>query len=48
MREPSRGKGKVTASGFVTAMTFFDGSTWKPEKNLHTDQVRTEYKNRFN
>ncbi len=40
--------GNVTASGFATAMTFFDGTTWVPEKNLHTDMIRTEYRNRFN
>lgn len=48
MRQSARGLGKVTASGFATAMTFFDGSTWVPEKNLHSDMVRTEYRNRFN
>ncbi len=29
-------------------MTFFDGTTWVPEKNMHSDMVRTEYRNRFN
>jgi hypothetical protein len=29
-------------------MTLCDGKTWVPEKNLHTDIVRTEYRNRFN
>ena len=29
-------------------MNFFDGSTWQTERNLHTDQVRTEYRNKFN
>ena len=29
-------------------MTTYDGTTWLPEKNLHTDMVRTEYRNRFN
>jgi hypothetical protein len=48
MRTTKRGKGNVTASGFATAMTFFDGTTWVPEKNLHTDMIRTEYRNRFN
>jgi hypothetical protein len=28
MKLPPKGKGKVTASGFATAMNFFDGSTW--------------------
>jgi hypothetical protein len=48
MKVPVKGLGNVTASGFATAMNFFDGSTWKTEKNLHTDMVRTEYRNRFN
>lgn len=48
MKNTIRGKGLVTASGFGTAMTFFDGTTWVPDKNLHTDMVRTEYRNRFN
>jgi len=48
MREANRGKGLITASGFCTAMTFFDGTTWVPDKNLHTDMIRTEYRNRFN
>jgi len=48
MREANRGKGLVTASGFATAMTFFDGTTWVPDRNLHTDMIRTEYRNRFN
>ena len=25
----------------------FDGTQWETEKNLHTDQVRTEYRNRY-
>jgi hypothetical protein len=28
--------------------TLFDGTTWKTEKNLHADQVRTLYRNQFN
>ena len=48
MKLPPKGKGAVLASGFGTAMNFFDGSTWRTEKNLHTDMVRTEYRNRFN
>lgn len=48
LRDSGRGKGKVTASGFATAMTLYDGTTWVPEKNLHTDMIRTEYRNRFN
>ena len=48
MKLPPKGKAKITASGFATAMNFFDGTTWATEKNLHTDQVRTEYRNRIN
>jgi hypothetical protein len=48
MRTNERGKGNVTASGFSTAMTLFDGTTWVPEKNLNSDMIRTEYRNRFN
>lgn len=48
LRESARGKGMVTASGFATAMTLYDGTTWVPEKNLHSDMLRTEYRNRFN
>ena len=48
MKNTNRGKGLVTASGFATAMTFFDGTTWVPEKNLNSDMIRTEYRNRFN
>lgn len=36
---------KEKASGFATAMTLFDGTTWVPEKNLHTDMIRTVYRN---
>jgi hypothetical protein len=28
--------------------TLFDGTSWETEKNLHGDQFRTEYRNRFN
>ena len=48
IKTPQNGQGNVTASGFATAMNFFDGSTWRTEKNLHTDMVRTEYRNKFN
>lgn len=48
MKITSRGKANITQSGFVTALTTFDGTTWVPEKNSHTDIVRTEYRNRFN
>ena len=42
-----KGKGGLNASGYSTAMTLFDGSTWLPSQNLWTDQVRTEYRNQF-
>jgi hypothetical protein len=48
MKPPIAGKAAVTASGFFQAMNFFDGTTWQTERNLHTDQVRTEYRNKFN
>jgi hypothetical protein len=48
MAVATRGQGKTMASGFGTAMKQFDGTTWIPEKNLHTDMVRTEYRNRYN
>lgn len=28
--------------------TLFDGSGWVTEKNLHSDMVRTSYRNQFN
>jgi hypothetical protein len=48
MLVPRRGKAKVAASGFGTSMIQCDGKTWVPEKNLHSDMIRTEYRNRFN
>lgn len=48
LKVTQRGLAKVTASGFVTAMTQFDGTSWKPESNLNGDMIRTEYRNRFN
>lgn len=48
MVEANRGLAGKTASGFYTAMKLYDGTTWVPEKNLHSDMVRTEYRNRFN
>ena len=35
------------ASGFVQNSTLFDGTGWTPDKNLHTDQIRTSYRNGF-
>ena len=50
---PSRSRSQAAAkfgpaSGYVVNSTLFDGTGWVPEKNLHTDMVRTEYRNRFN
>ena len=38
----------TTASGYAINRSLFDGSGWVPEKNLHTDMIRTEYRNRYN
>ncbi len=38
----------TTASGFAINSNLFDGTGWVPEKNLHSDMMRTEYRNRFN
>ena len=35
------------ASGFGTSMTTFDGPGWEPDRVLHTDQIRTSYRNEF-
>lgn len=39
---------KVKASGYIGNSTLFDGTGWVTEKNMHTDMMRTEYRNRFN
>jgi len=44
----TRSIGVAPASGYVMNSTLFDGTGWVPEKNLHTDMHRTEYRNRFN
>ena len=36
------------ASGYSSNRQEWDGTTWKTEKNLHTDQLRTSYRNNFN
>jgi hypothetical protein len=36
------------ASGFQNNSQLFDETTWKTERNLHTDINRTEYRNRYN
>ena len=35
-------------SGFVQARQLFDGTGWVPDKTLHSDMFRTEYRGRFN
>jgi hypothetical protein len=37
---------KAKASGYIGNSTLFDGTGWVTEKNLHTDMMRTEYRNR--
>ena len=39
---------RAKASGYILNSTLFDGTGWETEKNLHTDMMRTEYRNRFN
>lgn len=36
------------ASGYESNRQLFDGQSWRTEKNLHTDQYRTSYRNGFN
>ena len=36
------------ASGYESNRQCWDGTTWRTEKNLHTDQIRTSYRNNFN
>ena len=38
----------MKASGYVVNSTLFDGTGWVPDIKLHSDMVRTEYRNRFN
>jgi len=38
----------TVASGFGTNAQLFDGGGWVPHKSLHSDMLRTEYRNRFN
>lgn len=35
-------------SGYASNLQMFDGQTWQTEKNLHSDMVRTMYRNNFN
>lgn len=36
------------ASGYSSNRQEWDGTTWRTEKNLHTDLIRTTYRNGFN
>lgn len=36
---------KYNGSGFSVNRTLFDGSGWTTEKNLHSDMIRTSYRN---
>ena len=36
------------ASGYTMNSQLWDGTTWGTEKNMHTDQMRTSYRNNFN
>lgn len=36
------------ATGYGSNYQLWDGTEWKTEKNLHTDQHRTAYRNGFN
>ena len=38
---------KAKASGYILNSTLFDGTGWETEKNLHSDMIRTEYRNNF-
>jgi hypothetical protein len=35
-------------TGYESNRQLWDGTTWRTEKNMHTDQVRTTYRNQFN
>ena len=38
----------VGKSGYIQNSTLFDGTGWIPEKCLHSDLQRTEYRMRYN
>ena len=40
--------GNFGNSGYIQNNTLFDGSGWLPEKNMHSDMIRTEYRMRYN
>ena len=39
---------ETKASGFQANAQLFDETSWKTNANVHTDIIRTEYRNRFN
>lgn len=41
-------RSSTIASGFQANAQLFDETSWKTEKNTHTDIIRTEYRNRYN
>ena len=41
-------KSDARASGYSSNRQTWDGTTWRTEKNQHTDQIRTSYRNNFN
>jgi hypothetical protein len=41
-------RSSTIASGFQANSQLFDETSWKTEKNTHTDIIRTEYRNRYN
>ena len=47
-KSQANSRSSTRASGFVMNATLFDGTGWVTHKNLHSDMVRTEYRNRFN
>lgn len=46
MKEANRNS--TIASGFQANAQLFDETSWKTNTNLHTDIIRSEYRNRFN
>ena len=41
-------RSNTLASGYESNRQLWDGESWKTEKNQHTDQIRTTYRNGFN
>ena len=38
----------TVGSGYTTALNLFDGKGWLNKKNLHGDNIHSEYRDRFN